>query len=104
MAYKIPDTPVPSATVYELADYLEFLCFLNGTEYSIVNAVRQIDYISDETENEQEIEDDALYDNLQGALSEIDRRKVACRGRYPFDTMQNGIVLSECEEKYILIS
>lgn len=103
MAYKIPDTPVPSATIYELADYLEFLCLLNEEEYSIVNALRQIDYISDETDSDQEIEDDVLFDNLQSALSEIDRRRTACRGRYPFDTKQNGIVLCECEEEYELI-
>lgn len=103
MAYKIPDTPVSSATVYEFADYLEFLCLLNESEYSIVNAVRQIDYISDEVGNDQEFEDNYLFDTLQDALSEIDRRKQACDGRYPFDTMQNGIVSSECDEKDKLI-
>lgn len=103
MPYKIPDTPTSSATVYELADYLELLCLVNESEYSIVNAVRQIDYISDEVDEDQESGDSDLFDNLQGALSEIDRRKVACGGRYPFDTMQNGIVSSECEEPVKLI-
>lgn len=103
MVYKIPDTPVLSASVYEFADYLEFLCLINGSEYSIINAVRQIDYISDETNNDQEIEDDELYDSLREALAEIDRRKVACRGRYPFDTMLNGIIPSSCDERFELI-
>ncbi|MBQ0088497.1 MAG: hypothetical protein KBT27_04085 [Prevotellaceae bacterium] len=103
MAYKIPDTPVSSSTIYELADYLEFLCLLNGSEYSIVNAMRQIDYISDEVDDNQEIEDNDLFDNLQDALSEIDRRSNACRGNYPFDTSQNGIKLKECDQKIKLI-
>lgn len=101
MTYKIPNTPVPSSTTCELADYLEFLCLLSSSEYSIVNAMRQISYISDEVDDDPD--DEALYDNLLQALSEIDRRKTACRERYPFDTTINGIVLRECDDRFKLI-
>ena len=102
--YKIPDTPTAKASSYELADYLEILCFITNEEVSITNAHRQINYISDEIDNSEYDEDDKLYDYLQEALKEIDRRATICRGKYPFNTENNSVRPNlECEESYKLI-
>ena len=102
--YKIPNTPTARASSYEFADYLELLCFLTNDGVSITNAHRQINYVSDEIKNDDYDEDDRLYDLLQDALKEIDRRANACRGRYPFLTNNNSIIPNpECEGSFKLI-
>lgn len=102
--YKIPDTPTARASSYELADYLEILCFITNEEVSITNAHRQINYISDEIDESEYDEDDKLYDYLQEALKEIDRRAIVCRGKYPFNTENNSVIPNlECEESHKLI-
>lgn len=102
--YKIPNTPTAKATSYELADYLELLCFITNDGVSITNAHRQINYISDEIDEEDFNEDDKLYDSLQEALKEIDRRAKVCREKYPFSTDNNSIVPNtDCTETHKLI-
>lgn len=97
-SYKIPNTPVRGASSHELADYLELLCIVNGGEYSINDAQPQIDIISDEDDQEGIMnEDDQIYDDLQFALEEIDRRFYACDGHYPFSTDRNSIRYSPGE-------
>ena len=102
--YKIPDTPTANASTYELADYLELLCFITNDGVSITNAHRQINYISDEIDEGDYDEDDRLYDQLQEALKEVDRRTKACRGKYPFATDNNSIIPNpECNDTHKLI-
>lgn len=102
--YKIPNTPTARASSYEFADYLELLCFVTNNGVSITNAHRQINYISDEIGDGDYDEDDKLYDLLQDALKEIDRREIACRGRYPFTTDNNSIFPNpDCSRSYEII-
>ena len=91
-SYKIPDTPAKGASTHELADYLELLCIVNGGDYSINDALPQIDIISDEVNQEGIMnEDDQIRDDLQFALEEIDRRNNDCGGHYPFWADRNCI-------------
>ena len=100
-AFKIPDTPPITSNTYELADYLELQCLVNDGIYSINDALSHIGIISDEENNGEGImnEDDSLYDKLQQALQEVDRRDLACAQHYPFITYQNQIQLKEAKEK-----
>lgn len=99
-AFKIPNTPSMTASVQEFADYLELLCLVNDGEYSINDAQTKIDIISDEDDQEAIInEDDALFDNLQLALEEIDRRGIACKGNYPFISDRNQISFLNAQDE-----
>ena len=100
-AFKIPDTPPMTSNAYELADYLEILCLVNDGFYSTNDALSHIGIVSDEENNGEGImnDDDTLYDNLQQALQEVDRRNIACAYHYPFTTYQNQILLREAEDK-----
>lgn len=99
MAYKIPNTPTYLSTPHEIADYLEILCILSGGHYSTTEAHNQICYPSDEIVLDQNIQDDDLNSLLQEALGEMDRRRNACKNRYPFKTAQYSISLDNTVEK-----
>lgn len=91
-SFKIPNTPARGASTHELADYLELLCIVNDGDYSINDAQTHIGIISDEDDQEGILtEDDDIFDELQFALQEIDRRSDACGGHYPFIADRNSI-------------
>ena len=90
--FKWPAPPSPHAPAHEIADFFELVCWKDGlTSINAVSAdlgrLDENDY-SDGVPEEEEITDD-----VKDAYLEIERRKEACRGGYPFEIGTRGYTL-----------
>lgn len=83
--FKWPDAPSPRADVHELADFVELLAWQDAT-MSVVELSRllgrmdEVDYSDGVQEEEDEL----------GVSSEMERRRAACSGSYPFVVDNSG--------------
>lgn len=94
--YKLPhDIPSSNAKVEDLADYYECECLKSEVEWvAFHNISREIRYQGDEIEVVGIMdEDDFLSNKLDEITAEIERRKLACKGKYPFQSGEKGYVL-----------
>ena len=113
--FKWPNTPSPRAREHELADFAELLCWKEGTA-SITDLSQALGRIA---ENEykngvpEEEEDVPMDMEIEGAFVEIERRKEACGGGYPFHIGENGSTIYAAEDvlqgdrrvyKYLLLA
>ena len=89
MDYKIPNIPLPSASVSELADYMEVCCIKDGYTYSTTEVISDLGILSEPTEEFELIENQSKEDSIMG---EIENRSKHTNNRYPF--IQNSYSIS----------
>ena len=83
MAYILREIPSHSATLSEIADFLEYQCLKNGNNYSVISGTNAIGMMED-NENEEESGLNEMKEKFYEALSEIEVRMNDTRGNYPF--------------------
>lgn len=94
--FKLPGIPTPKSEVHELADFAEWLAWKQGSASTreILAAIGRLD------DNDHNIgcddNADELADELDEVMNEIERRKIACNGAYPFTLKFAGTVLENC--------
>lgn len=91
--FRLPHPPSPHAEIHELADFVEWCAWRDGV-FSARAANMVLDQLDDNTYNEGCNDDSDLNGrNLDEVFLELDRRKSACGGAYPFELNQVGSVL-----------
>lgn len=87
--FKWPNTPLPGANASELADYAEMQCW--KTTRASRTALGQDLGRMDENEYSDgvPVEEEWIVD-VGEALMEMQRRREACRGGYPFEVDKSG--------------
>lgn len=94
MPFKLPNAPSPKAHVHELADFAELLAWTSG-RCSATDVQRYLIQIDDNQDNVGIDDDDVEIENLSDEMMmEIDRRREACGGGYPFNLDPTGSVLT----------
>lgn len=91
--FKWPTPPSPQASVHELADFTELLCWQQTTT-SVTAVERSLSRLGENDHSEGVQEDDRLRDVIEEVFQELDRRKVACHGSYPFQLDETGTILN----------
>ena len=90
--FKWPDSPSPRAPAHEVADFAELVCWRDGGTSR--NEVRAVLGRLDENDYSEGVpEEEAITEVVEGAYSEIERRREACRGGYPFSIDQYGYTM-----------
>ena len=91
--FKLPGTPLPTSDVGELADYMELRSLTTGAMSSrdMVSFLGQVD----DNQNNQGIQDveNTTTDKIDDVMLEIEQRRLACGGGYPFILRREGTVL-----------
>ena len=91
--FKWPDTPSARAPEHELADFAELVCWKHhGSSQTAVRAALNMLAENDYTEGVPE--EDDISQLVENAYDEIERRRAACRGGYPFAIDENGYALT----------
>lgn len=91
--FKWPGPPSPRAPAHEIADFVELECWKQGG--TSINAVSAALGRLDENDYSDGVpEDDDITGVVEAAYQEIERRKDACRGGYPFETGSIGYTLA----------
>ncbi len=93
--FKLPNSlPTKTSDVEELVDFVEWEC-IRQKDVSIQTVLKPIFYTSDELKI-MGVEDDTdvIINRLDDISVEIDRRRIATNGRYPFSNDKNGYRLS----------
>lgn len=90
--FKWPVPPSPHAPANEIADFAELVCWRDGsTSY---NAIRSDLGRLDENDYSGGVpEEDKVDSVVDGAYREVEQRRVACRGGYPFKITSPGYTL-----------
>lgn len=109
MAYTInhyTDVPTSWDNQCEVADYMEIRCITDGEgEYSAMTACKSAgmnDDDEDVAEDSLNSPDDRIYENVIDTLNyEVENRKGKSRGKYPFYTNGDSIILDENLDNYI---
>ena len=109
----LPKYPSTHSETHELADFAEWLCWVNGS-VSKRKIVAYLGRIDDNDNNEGCNDDDDLNsDFLDKVINEIGLRELACGGGYPFHLCLDGTVLRYNEDnndhrsilyRYLLLS
>ena len=85
--FKWPGLPSPRAPAHEVADFAELVCWRGGG--TSLNEVRAVLGRLDENDYSEGVpEEEAITEVVEGAYSEIERRREGCRGGYPFSIDQ----------------
>lgn len=91
--FKLPALPSARADIHELADFAELLAWANKS----VSIREIVAFLGREGEGEPNSGcddiDDENGDALDEVMNEIDRRRTACRNRYPYKLDAKGTVL-----------
>ncbi|RYG49171.1 MAG: hypothetical protein EOO01_12715 [Chitinophagaceae bacterium] len=105
--FRLPFAPSPKAKTHELADFVEWTCWRDGT-YSARAANTALNQIDDNFENEGCDDDSDINEqNLDEVFIELERRNKACAGGYPFQLNKLGsflrhIDIDDAEPRYIV--
>ena len=91
--FKWPGTPSPRASQNELADYAELLCLQHGST-STTTVTADLIRLEDNDYYDGVPEEDAVDQNVAEAYGEVERRRIASRGGYPFVVRPQGYTLS----------
>ncbi len=93
MTFNLPGNPSPKAEVNEIADYAEWLSWVNGS----VSSRHIVAFLGREDDNVESTGiisvDDQNSDILDEVMIEIERRGFACGRGYPFRLVHDGTVL-----------
>ncbi len=91
--FRLPHSPIRGAHIHELADFVEWQAWCNGS-YSSRSANSAIDQLDDNFDIEGITDDsDKVGFDLEATFSEIQKRETACNGAYPFTLDATGTVL-----------
>lgn len=91
--FRIPHPPTRGALIHELADFVEWLAWCNGS-CSSRTANSAIDQLDDNFDIEGITDDsDKVGFDLEATFLEIQKREAACNGAYPFTLDETGTVL-----------
>ena len=90
--FKWPNIPFPQASLHELADYAELLCWKEGGT-SVTALSRALGRIAENEYSGGVPEDDAVLDKAEQTYEELERRQEVCREGYPFAIGSGGITL-----------
>ena len=101
MDYKIPNIPLPSASVSELADYMEVCCLKDGYTYSSTQVISDLGILSEPTEEFELIENQSKEDSI---LGEIESRIWHTNDRYPFALNGSSISMSDADSRSYIFS
>ena len=96
--FKWPDSPSPRAPAHEVADFAELVCWRDGgTSLNTIGAA--LGRLDENDYSEGVPEEDVITKVAEGAYSEIERRKDACRGGYPFAIGPRGYTMKMSENR-----
>ena len=110
--FKWPGTPSYRANGHEIADYAELLCWRDGST-STTTISEDLGRLDDNDYSAGVPEDNESDEIIDSAHREIERRKSASRGAYPFAVSNQGYTLTVdavCDDhkqdiyKYLLLS
>ena len=90
--FKWPNIPLPQASLHELADYAELLCWKEGGT-SVTALSRALGRIEENDYSDGVPEDEAVLDKAEQAYEEIERRQEVCKEGYPFVIGSGGETL-----------
>lgn len=91
--FTLPNLPSQSSSPSELADFFELLSIKQG-QASKSDVANHLGIVSDNLYNIGcDDDDDQIADLLDEVLIEIQRRRDACNGGYPFDLNHTGTLL-----------
>lgn len=88
MDYKIPNIPLPTASVPELVDYMEVCCLKDGYVYSTTQVLSDMGILSDPSEEYELIENESIVDSM---MNEVESRIFHTDSRYPFEQNDSSI-------------
>lgn len=90
--FKWPELPSSRAPAHEIADFAELTCWKNGS--ASVNAVIAALGRLDENDYSEGVPvEDEITGYVEHAYREIEQRREACRGGYPFEIDSSGYTL-----------
>lgn len=91
--FRLPHAPTRGAQIHELADFVEWQAWCNGS-YSSRSANSAIDQLDDNFDIEGVMDDsDKVGFDLEEVFVELQKREAACNGAYPFTLDATGTVL-----------
>ena len=90
--FKWPGEPSPSDEAHELADYVELVAWREGS-MSAVALGRFLGRREDPDYSDGVPEEDEVDTDVEDAFGEIERRREACAGGYPFVLDGNGTIV-----------
>ena len=96
--FKWPGLPSPRAPAHEVADFAELVCWRDGGT-SLNTIVAVLGRLDENDYSEGVPEEEAITEVVEGAYSEIERRKDACRGGYPFAIGPRGYTMKISENR-----
>lgn len=88
MDYKIPNIPLPTASVPELVDYMEVCCLKDGYAYSTTQVLSDMGILSEPSEEYELIENENIADSM---MNEVESRISHTDNRYPFEQNDSSI-------------
>lgn len=88
MNYKIPNIPLPTASIPELVDYMEVCCLKDGYTYSTTQVISDIGILSEPSEEYELIENESIADSM---MNEVESRISHTDNRYPFEQNDSSI-------------
>ena len=90
--FKWPELPSSRAPAHEIADFAELTCWKNGS--ASVNAViASLGRLDENDYSEGVPVEDEITGYVEHAYREIEQRREACRGGYPFEIDSSGYTL-----------
>ena len=110
--FKWPESPSPRAPEHEIADYAELVCWQENL-MSVTGLSKQLGRLDDNDYSDGVPEEDDTDELVKAAYLEIERRREACRGGYPFDISREGNTLRPSQDtgnnrhtiyKYLLLA
>jgi len=94
MSFKLPKYPSPQPHIHELADFAELIAWTRK-KCSASDVQHYLIQVDDNRDNDGIDDDDVKIENLSDEMMlEIDRRKTACSGGYPFSLDSTGSILT----------
>lgn len=95
--FRLPHAPSPRAETHELADFVEWCAWRDGS-FSARAANMALDQVDDNFDNKGCDDDsDVNASNLDEVFIELERRRKACGGAYPFELDRAGSVLRKVD-------
>lgn len=88
MDYKIPNIPLPTASVPELVDYMEVCCLKDGYAYSTTQVLSDMGILSEPSEEYELIENEGIADSM---MNEVESRINHTAHHYPFEQNDSSI-------------
>ena len=91
--FKWPGTPSARAPEHELADFSELVCWKHrSTSQTAISA--DLNRLEENDYSDGVPEEEEMSQVVQSAYAEIERRRKACRGGYPFAIDEQGYTLT----------